>query len=103
MINHYEKLARAWALNALPWPAWIALGILQVLFALALVLPRVVRLTPKLTPVSAICLALISLSGIALYAAYGGFPGVLWGVVPAVLLTFVAYGRFAMESSTRES
>ena len=97
MVNNYKKLANAWALNTLPQPAWMALGVLQALFALGLVLPAVVRVSPKLTPVSATCLAVISLLGIALYVAYSGFPGILWGVMPAVFAAFVAYGRIALK------
>ncbi len=96
MINNYEKLARVWALNAFPEPAWMALGVLQALFALGIVLPGAVRVLPKLTPISAACLAVISLLGIALYVAYAGL-GILWGVVPAILAAFVAYGRFALK------
>ena len=79
MINNYEKLANEWALNALPKPAWIVLGVLQILFALGLVLPGTVRVLPKLTPISAACLALLSLLGIALYVKYAGFPGISLG------------------------
>ena len=96
MVNNYENLAKVWALNALPKPAWMALGVLQALFALGLVLPGVVREFPKLIPISAACLAVISLLGIALYVAYAGFPGILWAVVPAILAAFVAYGRFVL-------
>ena len=60
MVNHYEKLANVWALNALPKPAWVALGVLQVLFALGLVLPGAVRMLPKLIPISAACLAVVT-------------------------------------------
>jgi hypothetical protein len=86
LINNYEKLANAWALNALPKPAWMALALLQALFALGLLLP-------KTTSISAAGLAVTSLLGLALYVAYAGFPGLLWAVVPAVLAAFVAYGR----------
>jgi DoxX-like family len=93
VVNNYEKLANVWALNAFPRPVWIALGLLQVLFALGLVLPGALRVLPKLTAISAACLALISLLGSALYVAYAGFPGVLWALLPAILAAFVAYGR----------
>ena len=96
MVNRYEDLDKVSALNALPKPAWIALGVLQALFALGLVLPGAVRKLPKLIPISAACLAVISLLGIALYVAYAGFPGILWAVVPAILAAFVAYGRFIL-------
>jgi hypothetical protein len=94
MVNNYEKLANVWALNALPKPAWMALGLLQVLFSLGLVLPVAGRV---LTPISAVCLAVISLLGMALYVAYAGFPGMLWAVVPALLAAFVAYGRITLK------
>jgi putative oxidoreductase len=98
MINHYQQLADRWALNAFPKSIWMALGVLQVLFALGLVLPGVTEVLRKLTPISATCLAVISLLGIALYVAYAGFPGILWGVVPAILAAFVAYGRWPKRS-----
>ncbi len=86
MANNYDKLASAWALSTLSGAAWMVLGVLQVLLALGLVIP-------KLTRVSAVCLAVISLLGIALYVKYAGFPGILWALVPAILAAFVAYVR----------
>jgi hypothetical protein len=93
VAHDHGMIANAWALKTLPGSAWIALGILQVLFALGLVLPAALRVLPKLTAISAACLALISLSGSALYVEYAGFPGVLWALLPAILSAFVAYGR----------
>ncbi len=92
VVNNYEKVATKWALKALPTPVWIALGVLQILFALALILPG--SKWRKLTPVAAACLSALSLLGIALYAQYAGFPGILWGVLPALLAAFVAYNRW---------
>src|SRR5258708_4749889 len=86
-ISNYEQFKSAWA-NDFPKPAWVALGVLQVLFALGLFLP-------KLTPVAAAYLAANALLGCALFAKYAGFPGLLWGVVPAALAAFVAYGRIS--------
>jgi hypothetical protein len=92
VANNYEEIATLWAINSLPKPAWIALGLLQILLALGLVFPFGGKVF-KLTSISAACLAVISLLGIALYVAYAGFPGILWAVVPAVLAAIVAYGR----------
>ncbi len=94
-MGHYKILAYISLVNALPKPVWMALGLLQVLFAIGLVLPGVVRRLPKLIPISAIGLAIISLLGSALFVTYGGFPGILWAIVPALLLFFVAYGRWS--------
>jgi hypothetical protein len=93
-ITSFESLKGAWA-NNLPKPAWVAIGVLQVLFALGLVLPGAFGVLPKLTPIAAAYLAVNALSGCALFAKYAGFPGILWAVVPAILAAFVAYGRMA--------
>ena len=87
VMSNYELIRSVWAQN-LPGPFWVVYGALQVLFALGL-------LWPRLTKVAAIVLALISLSYCALSAHYAGFPGILWGVIPALLAAFVAYGRTA--------
>jgi|SRR6185369_2060723 len=89
---NYEKIASVWALSALPAPAWMALGLLQALFAIGLVVRF--KKMPNLTGISAVCLAIISLLGVVLYIAYAHFPGMLWGVAPAILLAFIAYKRW---------
>lgn len=96
ILSNHEMVAKGWAVRVLPKPAWMALGVLQVLFALGLVVPGAFRVLPKLTPISAVGLGVISLLGLALYVSYAGFPGILWAVVPALLAAFVAYGRFAL-------
>ncbi|MGO9481752.1 MAG: DoxX family protein [Candidatus Kryptoniota bacterium] len=92
IINNHEKAAGEWALSALPKLVWIFLGVLQILLALGLILPGSKLRKP--TAIAAACLSALSLLGIALYAKYAGFPGILWGVVPATLAGFVAYKRW---------
>jgi hypothetical protein len=86
---NYEMLKSVWA-NDLPKPVWVALGVLQAVFAIGLVLR-------KLTPIAATYLAVNSLLGCVLFSKYAGFPGVLWAVVPAILAAFVAYGRMSLK------
>jgi hypothetical protein len=92
IVNNYEKVATEWALNALPRPLWIALGVLQILFAIGLILPG--AKLRKSTSIAAASLSVLSLLGIALYVQYAVFPGILWGVVPTILTAFVAYKRW---------
>lgn len=94
MINNYNELAKKWALDALPGPFWMILGAVQVLFALGLVLPGLFRILPGLVLVAAVVLAVVSIAGVTLYTAYSGFPGMLWGLLPAVIALFIAYGRW---------
>ena len=88
---HYEEIKSAWAAN-MPQAFWMTIAVLQVLFGLGLVLPGLVGM-PKLTSVAAIYLIVNALMGCALFAQYAGFPGLLWGVIPALLALFVAYNR----------
>ena len=91
-FSNYENLKSTWA-SDIPKAIWIALCVLQILLALCLVLPGALGIVPKLTPIAAVFLAANALLGCALFAQYAGFPGMLWGVLPALLVAFVAYGR----------
>jgi len=93
---NYE-LIRSTMAAGVPGPVWVAIAVLQVLFALGLVVPGFIKPIRKLVPVSAIYLALNSLSGCFLASHYAGFPGMLWGVIPAIIAAFIAYGRIALK------
>jgi hypothetical protein len=95
-IFNHEQIKSAWAAS-LPQPAWVVLGALQALVALGLVLPGATGVQPQLTSLAAGYLAVNALLGCVLFAQYAGFPGLLWGVAPALLLAFVAYGRTALK------
>ena len=97
-FSHYEEIRGAW-MSGFPTVFWYALAGLQVLFALGLVVPGMVRQWPQLTFFSAVYLALNSLLGCAMFVQYAGFPGMLWSVVPALLAAFVAYGRRAKKKA----
>ena len=90
---NYEKLKSSMA-SGLPSPFWVMLGVLQALFAVGLVVPGAVGLSPKFTLASAVYLTVNSLLGLMLFAKYAGFPGMLWGLVPAIITAYIAYGRW---------
>ena len=92
VVRNFDKIANGWALKTLPVSVWTIIGALQVLFALGLVLPG--AKFHKSHSIAAVMLAVISLLGIGLYFQYSGFPGFLWGLVPAILAAFVAYKRW---------
>ncbi len=93
MTTHYQDLISAWASGFFPSFFWIIFGVIQILFSLALILSVGKGKLRKMSPIAAIGLGIIDLLGIAFYAAYAGFPGILWGIIPALLLAFVAYWR----------
>jgi hypothetical protein len=88
------KVPGVW-LKLLPKPAWMALGLLQALFALGLVLPGTIGMLPKLIPLSAVGVAIETVL-VAITLTKPKFQGALWIVVPALLALFVAYGRFVL-------
>ena len=89
-----SKVPGAW-LKFLPKPAWMALGLLQVLFALGLVLPGATGMLPQLTPIAAVGVAVETV--LVAMLTKPKFQGFLWVLVPALLVLFVAYGRFALK------
>jgi hypothetical protein len=93
MMHNYQSIASVWALRALSQPMWMSIGVLQIISSICVALP-IMKKWPRLTPVAAIVLAVISLMGDALYLQYTRFPGMLWGIIPAVLAAFVAYKRW---------
>lgn len=69
------------------------IGLCEVLGALGLILPGLLRKQPSLTPLAAAGLVIIMIGAVALTIAGDG---VVAGIVPlltAVLCAFVAYGR----------
>jgi DoxX-like family len=79
-------------------PGWFMrfLGVAEVLGALGLVLPGLLRIRPGLTPLAAAGLVIIII-GATVITWVGGMVGVaLMNVVVALLAAFVAYGRWRL-------
>lgn len=93
MTTHYPELINQWATGFYPSFFWIILGVIQILFSLVLIVSVGKGKWKKMAPVSAIGLAIIALLGITFYISYAGFPGMLWAIIPALLLVFVAYWK----------
>lgn len=93
MSTHYQDLITGWASVSFPSFFWVVLGIVQIVFSLGLIISVGKGKLSKIAPVSAIGLAIISLLGVIFYVSYAGFPGMLWGIIPAILLACIAYWR----------
>jgi xanthine/uracil permease len=91
-ISNFDKL-KSHAVDGLPASVWVALGVLQIIAAIALVIPGKLVKAPMLASIAAGYIAVYALSGCFLFAQYAGFPGLLWAVVPAALAAVVAFGR----------
>ncbi len=84
-----KNIPAAW-LKIMPKPVWTAIGLLQILLALGLVLSGLVG-RAQLIPIAAIGLVVETLFVAMLTKPK--FQGLLWVVIPALLSLFVAYGR----------
>ena len=78
-----------------PWNVR-AIGVLEILAAIGLILPAVTGIWPWLTPVAAIGLVLTMIGAMITHVRRGEFPGIGANVVLLLLALFVVYGRFVV-------
>ena len=97
-VSKFDELATH--MRALSRGGWRALGVLEMLCAVLLVVPAAAKWMPVLTPLAAAALALETLALAGLYARYSlklaATNPLVWSVVMGLLAAFVAYGRYAL-------
>jgi uncharacterized membrane protein YphA (DoxX/SURF4 family) len=79
--------------GALPREAWMALGILELVCAVGLIVPAALRWRPMLTVVAAAALAAESLIFIGVHVRYAETGSIIMSAVLGLLMAFIAYGR----------
>ena len=94
----FDELANQ--MGALSRGGWGALGVLEMLCGVLLIVPAAAKWMPVLTPLAAAALALESLALAGLYARYSlkltATNPLVWVVVMGLMAAFVAYGRYAL-------
>jgi uncharacterized membrane protein YphA (DoxX/SURF4 family) len=83
--------------GALPRRAWTALGILELVATVGLIVPSAFRWKPGLTPLAAAVLAIESLVFIGVHAKYRETGSIIMSGVLGLLMAFVAYGRMVLQ------
>lgn len=100
-VFFFEKVSEdVPSFGALPRNAWTALGILELICVLGLIVPGVLRWIPSLTVVAATVLACECLVFIWVHVKYHEIFPIIFSVVLGLLMTFIAYGRFALSPIT---
>ena len=93
----FDELAGA--MNALPRGGWRALGVVEMVGGILLILPGATGWMPHLTALAAAVLTVETLALAAFYASYSlavaATNPLVWAVVMALLVAIVAYGRYA--------
>ena len=91
LANHMRALSRG---------GWRALGVLEIVGAILLVVPAAAKWMPLLTPLAAGVLALETLALAGLYGRYSlkltAKNPLVWAVVMGLCAGLVAYGRYTL-------
>ena len=83
--------------GALPREAWMALGILELVCMVGLIVPAALHWRPSLTVVAAAVLAIESLVFIGVHVKYHEIPPIIMSGVLGILMAFIAYGRMVLK------
>ena len=93
----FDKIsAEVPSFGALPREAWMALGILELVCVVGLIVPAALHWKPALTVVAAAVLAIESLLFIWVHVQYREIPSIIMSAVLGLLMAFIAYGRMAL-------
>jgi hypothetical protein len=79
--------------GALPREAWMALGILELVCTIGLIVPAALHWKPGLTVVAATVLAVESLVFIWVHVQYREVAPIIMSAALGLLMAFIAYGR----------
>lgn len=98
LVLPIETLMSMGSPNAIPLPGLFVrfIGICEVLGALGLILPGLMRIRPGLTPLAASGLVIIMIGATVLTFAAEGIAMALPPLVVGLLSAFVAYGRWRL-------
>jgi uncharacterized membrane protein YphA (DoxX/SURF4 family) len=83
--------------GALPREAWMALGMLELVCTVGLIVPGTFHWQPALTVVAATVLAIESLVFIGVHAKYHEITPIVLSGVLGLLMAFIAYGRMVLK------
>jgi hypothetical protein len=82
--------------GALPKSAWTALGVVELVCVVLLIVPSALRWHPTLTVVAAGVLALETILFVRVHVKYREVGTVVFSVVLGLGMAFIAYGRLVL-------
>ena len=82
--------------GALPRKAWMALGMLELVCTVGLIVPAALHWQPRLTILAATLLAIESLVFIGVHVKYRETASMILSGVLGLLMAFIAYGRMVL-------
>jgi hypothetical protein len=87
------------SLSAIPHGVWLAMSVLEVFFALGLILPAFKKRLGILAPVAAACIAgeMLLFTGVHLSSGDGDSGQMIYWLVVAGICGLIAFGRFVLK------
>ncbi len=82
--------------GALPREAWMALGVLELVCVVGLIVPAALRWQPALTVAAAAILAIESLVFIGVHVRYREIAPIILSGVLGLVMVFIAFGRVVL-------
>jgi uncharacterized membrane protein YphA (DoxX/SURF4 family) len=93
----FEKISQdVRSFGALPRGAWMALGILELLCTIGLIVPAAIHWRSQLTVLAATLLSIESLVFVWVHVQYQEITPLILSAVLGLIMAFVAYGRAAL-------
>lgn len=95
LFQPIEKLSAMW-----PWTSQIPLtlvkftGIIDLLGAMGLILPILLQVKPKLTPIAAICIIILMICASVFHIERGEASVIGVNIVFTIMAAFIAWGRW---------
>ena len=83
--------------GALPRSVWTALGVLELVCVVGLIVPAAFHWQPALTVVAATVLAIESLVFVGVHVKYREMTPIVMSGVLGLLMAFIAYGRMVLK------
>ena len=83
--------------GALPRKAWTALGIIELVCVVGLIVPAALPWQPNLTVVAATVLAIETLLFIWVHVKYREIGPIIFSAVLGLVMAFIAYGRMVLK------
>ena len=83
--------------GALPREAWTALGILELVCVVGLIVPSAFHWRPTLTVVAAAALAIEAIVFVWVHIQYHEVPPMIMSGVLGLVMAFIAYGRMVLK------
>ena len=83
--------------GAMPREAWMALGILELVCTIGLIVPAAFHWRPRLTILAATLLAVESLVFVWVHVMYHEMTPLIMSAVLGLLMAFIAYGRMVLK------